>query len=191
MKPLKRQSGKAAFSLGLIMLLAGWPAGLTAQEVPEYQLKAAFLYNFAKFTEWPGSAFEDSDAPLVIGILGEDPFGANIDFLKNKVVKNRKLTVRRFDNIDQLAPCHILFISASEKKRLAETIEAVQDSTLLTVSDVDAFIEKGGIIRFVIENDNLGFTINAAALRHAAFKISAQLLKFGQLVSVDANPTEK
>lgn len=186
MKSIRRYIGKAAFILGMIALwLVNWPAGAQAQEVPEYQLKAAFLYNFAKFTEWPQSAFKDRDAPLVIGILGKDPFGANIDFLNNKIVKNRKLAVQRFNQVDELETCHILFVCASEKKRLAEILEAVNDSTLLTVGDMDAFIESGGIIRFMIENENLGFAVNAEALRHAAFKISTQLLKFGQLVAVD------
>lgn len=145
MKMMIQPSGKAVFNFGLIMLLlVNWPGRAYAQEVPEYQLKAAFLYNFAKFTEWPQSAFKDNDAPLVIGILGKDPFEENVDFLKDKVVKSRKLTIQRFDDIKALKPCHILFISASEKNRLAETLDAVKDSTILTVSDLDAFIEKGG-----------------------------------------------
>lgn len=167
-----------------------WLWQAQAQEVPEYQLKAAFLYNFAKFIEWPQTAFKDSSASFVIGILGDDPFGENINFIKSKKVKNRNLEVKHFKNLKDLKTCQILFVSSSEKKQLPEIFNAVKDSTMLTVSDMDSFIESGGVIRFVLEGETLGFAINAEALKQAEFKISSQLLKFGQLVTVEHNPTE-
>lgn len=173
-----------------IFLPVTWLWQAHAQEVPEYQLKAAFLYNFAKFIEWPQTAFKDSSTSFVIGILGDDPFGENINFIKSKKVKNRKLEVKNFKTIKDLKTCQILFVSSSEKKQLPEIFNAVKDSTMLTVSDMDSFIESGGIIRFVLEDETLGFTINAEAVKQAEFKISSQLLKFGQLVTVEPNPIE-
>jgi len=181
---------KAATLCLILFLPLTWLWQAHAQEVPEYQLKAAFLYNFAKFIEWPQTAFKDSSAPFVIGILGDDPFGENINFIKSKKVKSRKLEIKHFKNLKDLKTCQILFVSSSEKKQLPEILAAVKDSTMLTVGDVDSFIESGGVIRFVLENETLGFAINAEAVKQAEFKISSQLLKFGQLVTVEPNPIE-
>jgi hypothetical protein len=171
-------------------MLTGFLRQVAAQEIPEYQLKAAFLYNFAKFTEWPENTFKDGSAPVVVVIFGEDPFGENINFIKDKSVKNRKLEIKRCHEIKELAACHILFVSSSEKKRLSEILAAIKISSVLTVSDIDSFIESGGVIRFVLTNDNLGFAINAEAVKRADFKISSQLLKFGQLVHAPSNATD-
>ncbi|MCG8605337.1 YfiR family protein [bacterium] len=156
------------------------------QEALEYQLKAAFLFNFAKFTEWPQKAFEENDSPLVLGVLGEDPFGEAIEPIKGKVVKRRKLEVKRFKDLVDLQPCHILFISASEKERLAEILTKVEGSAVLTVGDLDQFIDAGGVIRFTILDEKVGFEINAEAIKKAEFKISTQLLKFSKLVTPEA-----
>jgi hypothetical protein len=153
------------------------------QEAPEYQLKAAFLYNFAKFTEWPETAFKENNSPLILGVLGEDPFGEAIEPIKGKIVKSRKLEVKRFKSLMDLQPCHILFISASEKERLAEILTKIEGSAVLTVGDLDQFIDAGGVIRFTILEEKVGFEINAEAIKTAEFKLSSQLLKFSKLVS--------
>ena len=183
--PGSKKHGVFFVGLGLLFCPS---SPLQAQEVPEYQLKAAFLYNFAKFVEWPQDAFQDSNSSLIVGILGEDPFGDHIDFIRNKSVKNRKLEIRHFDTIEDANNCHILFVSASEAEGLVEVLESLNNLTILTVSDMDLFIENGGIIKFELNDEKLGFTINSEAIKQADFKISSQLLKFGKLVKVEPKP---
>ena len=134
------------FAFILINLTFGMFSAGRGQEAPEYRLKTAFLYNFAKFTEWPQNAFKDSSAPLIVGLLGEDPFGEEIDLIRGKLVKNRKLAVKRFKKMEDLETCHILFISSSEKERLQDIFNALKDSTVLTIGETDRFIEDGGVI---------------------------------------------
>jgi hypothetical protein len=164
--------------LGMMFLLC---ASVNAQEASEYQVKAAFIYNFAKFVEWPGNA--NPDAPLLIGVLGKDPFGSEIDrAVEGKTVNGRRLMIKRFSSLEAYQYCHILFISSSERNNLPQIIAAVRNSNVLTVSETDRFAQIGGIINFVTIENRIRFEINQAAAERAGLKISSKLLSLGRVV---------
>lgn len=143
----------------------------------EYQVKAAFLYYFAEFIEWPGQGSGNKNGAFVIGILGQDPFGSDIEqTLRGKTVKGRELLIRRFMDHNNLKDCDILFISASEKERLTEIFDSLDHAKVLTVGDTDGFASLGGIINFVIENNRVHFEVNLKAASRAGLKISSKLL---------------
>ena len=166
-------------AIGLIT----WAAALGAchaQEfqASEYQLKAAFLYHFAQFTEWPDKAFEKPSSPLVIGVLGDNPFGQLLEqTLRGKTLLQRPVVYRTIRSLDEATNnCHILFISSSEKKRLTEICMALQNRTVLTVSEVEGFLEAGGMIDFVRQGNKIRFQINDSAAKAAGLRIRAKLL---------------
>jgi hypothetical protein len=147
-----------------------------AQAANEYQVKAAFILNFAKFVEWPGDAFSDSGS-LVVGVIGDDPFGSSIDRIVNGSNANgRRLVVRRLKWGDNLRTCQILYISSSEKKRLGQILDSLRGSGTLTISDVSHFNQTGGMIRFFINDDKVRFEINATAAGQARLRISSKLM---------------
>ena len=155
----------------------------TAPVASEYQVKAAFLYNFTKFTSWPSNAFPSISAPFIIGILGEDPFGSTIDdVVKGEVVSGRTLVVKRLHAGDDLRGCHLLFISRSEKERLSALFSQLRGSPVLSVSEIDGFAEKGGMVNLVLANKTVKIEINQAAVEQAGLQISAKLLKLARLV---------
>ncbi|HZR20379.1 MAG TPA: YfiR family protein [Verrucomicrobiae bacterium] len=154
-----------------------------ATSVSEYQLKAAFLYNFTKFVDWPPKAFLVPDAPIVIGIVGDDPFGNEIDDLvRGEVVRDHALIVKRIPPDGDLRSCHVLFISRSEKERLPALLSQLKESPVLTVSDMDRFGEQGGIINLVLENKAVKIEINPTAAERAGLQVSAKLLRLARLV---------
>jgi len=166
--------------LGTMFLLC---ASASAQEASEYQVKAAFLYNFAKFVEWPANVGAGSDVPLVIGVLGKDPFGREIDrAVEGKTVNGRRLMIKRFSSLEAYEYCHILFVSSSERNNLPQIIAAVRNSSVLTVSETDRFAHIGGIINFVTIENRIRFEINQAAAERAGLKISSKLLSLGRVV---------
>ena len=149
----------------------------------EYQLKAVFLYNYAKFVVWPAESFADADAPIILGVLGKDPFGAIIDqTIKGKTVKGRKLAIKRFEKIEDVEICHILFVSASEKKHLSKIVKILKGSSVLTVGEVKQFAQRGGIINFIIKQNKIRFEINLDAAQQAKLKISSKLLKLAKII---------
>lgn len=161
------------------------PAPAYAETVvsKEYQLKAAFLYNFAKFVEWPPEAEQDAKDVFVIGIFGDDPFGMDIDeLLADKTVNEKRIEVRRFRSLGEVAPCRILFISSSETQKLRAVMERLQSKGVLTVGETDDFMENGGMINFVMEGNKVRFEINAQAADKAKLKLSSQLLKLAKRV---------
>src|SRR5215470_11378348 len=113
-----------------------------AQALSEYQIKAAFLFNFAKFVEWPPTAFSDPAAPLILGIVGQDPFGPDLELtVMGKTVNNRPLVIKRFPNRQTREPCHILFVSQSEQDHLTQILAVVRSSATLTVSETEQFLD--------------------------------------------------
>ena len=178
-QPFMRLRASPILSLGLVWLLA--LGGGRAQESPptEYQLKAAFLLNFAKFVEWPPAAFAKADAPIVLGILGENPFGDAIEqMVRDKTINNRPLVVKGFRSSAEATNCHILFIATSEKARLPEVLKSLSEAkaSVLTVGETDRFTESGGMINFVRQGNKIRFQINEAAAKSVGLKISSKLL---------------
>src|SRR5436190_23014687 len=135
-------------------LVIGLKTGTLAQETPpsEYQLKAAFLFNFAKFVEWPAEAFPEPESRFVIGVLGDNPFGADLEHaVKDKVINGHTFVVKQLKSLSELRSCHILFISKSERRRLPEIMSHLEAASLLTVSEVDRFLQAGGMVNFILE----------------------------------------
>lgn len=177
----------AALALAAALAASGRSVPRAAEPPPdpglEYQVKAAFLYNFAKFVAWPPEAFPDPDSILVIGVLGRDPFGAILDrAVQGKTVNGRTLVVRRFPSLADLAPCHILFVSASERGRLKETLEAVRGGSVLTVGEVDDFTRRGGIVNLGVVEGRVHFEINIDAAARAGLTVSSKLLSLSTIV---------
>lgn len=170
-----------ACRVGLCLLLA---APLPAAEAPlEYQIKAAFLFKFTKFVEWPEWVYDNEGQPLVMGILGKDPFGPYLDrILVGKKVRDRPVEIRRFASLENMEYCHVLFVSRSEEKKLEAVIDSVGRDGILTVSDLDGFAARGGAIQFVLEDDKVRFAVNPDAAGRAGLKISSRFLKLARLV---------
>jgi len=177
---------------GLIWLVLLLGAGLCAppvraQAFKEYDLKATFLYHLAQFVDWPPEAFPTEETPLVIGILGTDPFGKVLDeIVQNEVVKNRKLTVQRFSSTEEIKSCHILFISQSEAARLDQIFSRLKERKILTVGDTEGFAQRGGIVRFMTEKNKIRLRINIESAKAAGLTISSKLLRAAELVGAKA-----
>ena len=171
-----------------LLLTCGWMTSfrsIHAQEAPtEYQVKAAYLFNFLKFVEWPDDPFADTHGHWVIGIIGDNPFGDELtQIVSGKTVQGHELQVRQFQPGEDLHACHVLFISASEKKHLPSMLAALDGSSVLTVADMDHFIASGGMIQFVMEEKRVRFGIDVGASSRARLKVSAKLLSLARTVT--------
>lgn len=179
-----------AFSgpLAALLLLTPAEAGAppTAEQplaASEYEVKAEFLHRFSQFVVWPPEAFASSDAPLTIGVLGQDPFGPRLEAaVADARVAGRSFAVRRFKNADELTPCHILFIAGSEEPRLAAVLERVKGTPTLTIGETRRFAKEGGAIGFVLAAGRVRFEINPASAEKAGLKVSSHLLKLAKVV---------
>jgi hypothetical protein len=167
-----------AIILGILL-----SAGALAQQASEYQVKAAFLYNFAKFVEWPPQAFKNPSDPIVIAVLGTNPFGdALAAAVAGKTLGGRAFQVREISTAQQAAVCQIVFISSSERKRLGALLPGIGNAAVLTVGETDNFAAAGGIINFKIDGGNVRLQINIEAARKAQLRISAKLLSLAEIV---------
>lgn len=151
-------------------------------------MKAAFLFNFAQFVEWPTNAFSNPQTPLVIGIIGDDPFGATLDeIVRGENVNGHPLVIQRFRQVEEIKTCHILFINSSEKNRAMEIIGQLKGRSVLTVGDTEGFATNGGMIRFVTEKNKIRFRVNLEAAKAANLTISSKLLKAAGIVVPEKN----
>jgi hypothetical protein len=156
--------------------------GAIANSTPsEYQVKAAFLYNFGRFVSWPAGTFSHSSSPFIIGVVGQDPFGASLEkAVSGKTMSNRPIVIRRFRRVSDIEQCHVLFISDSERERLAKVLDRAEGRATLTVSEIEGFTARGGMINFVVESKKVRFDINAAAAERVRLRISAKLLQLAR-----------
>ena len=172
----------AALLLSVLLLAANY-----AQSGPpsEYQVKAAFLFHFAQFVEWPAGAFHDPGVPLTYCILGEDPFqGAMESAFGGKSVGTHPLRTKHVKQVQEAIGCHVLFMAAGERKSVAEAVEGLRGSPVLTVGDSDHFAQEGGMIGFLLEDNKVRFEINLGAAERGNLKISAKLLALAKTVIV-------
>jgi hypothetical protein len=169
------------FALLALALCAAAPC-VRAQKPTEYDIKAVFLFNFARFVDWPEAG--TTDRPLVIGVLGQDPFGVRLDdALRGEKSNNRSLAVRRLKTVDDALDCDVLFISRSEQAKLAQILAKVKERPILTVSDIPSFAELGGMVGLVTEDEKVRLHINVEAAKGANLAISAKLLRPAQIVT--------
>ncbi|HEX9941487.1 MAG TPA: YfiR family protein [Thermoanaerobaculia bacterium] len=177
-----------AAPLLLAAALLAAPGAVRAQVAAEYDVKAAFLYNFTKFVEWPPSAFIDDGSSLKLCVLGEDPFGKSLQTVAGEEVAGRKLTVLAKGTLPDPAICQILFISRSERERLSEILSGVRGRPVLTVSDTKGFLDQGGIINFTLEGTKVRFEINQESAERSGLKISSKLLRLATRVVPGPRP---
>lgn len=167
----------------LLSLCALWANPGRPTTPAEYEIKAAFLYNFAKFIEWPPQTGQGEPDAFVITILGQDPFDGVIDdMLQGKTVNSRRVVVRRASRADDVRSSQILFISDSERAQLADILKRFANTATLTVGESDRFAERGGIICFRMEKDRIRLDINLAVAERARLRISSELLKLARIV---------
>jgi hypothetical protein len=179
--------GLAGFNIARILIaclaLAATVEGesATTSRADEYRVKAAFLYNIARFVDWPSAAFADGGAPVVVCVLGVDPFGTALDdALQGRTVKGRPVTIRR--SHDLATGCHVVFITFSEHKRVEDIIDRLGSTPVLSISEVDRFTQRGGIIGLTMEGAYVRFDINATAADRARLTMSARLLALASSV---------
>ena len=166
-----------------IALVLGGPSGnARAAEFDEYAVKAAYLYNFAKFVEWPSEAFASDDAPLWICIAGANPFGDALTMLSGKRVENHPVEVRHLPTMTGLDRCHIVFIGRIEQGQFKTVLAKLARLPVLTVSDIGDFARAGGMIGLVEAGQRIRFDINLTTARQANLKLSSQLLKLASIV---------
>ena len=172
------RTGRAVGALLLALAVAAPPGRAETPAALEYQVKAVFLFHFAQFVDWPVRAFHDARSPIVIGILGDDPFGPFLDqAVQGERIGTHPLVARRFHPGEDPAGCPILFISRSESERLGKIISRLQGAAVLTVGDSDSFIEQGGMVRFITVKNKIRLKINVEAAKGAGLTISSKLLR--------------
>jgi hypothetical protein len=179
-----KQTGlRFALPVMLVMLLSCVPAFSMADEdqATEYKVKAAFLYNFSRFITWPERASRD-DGKFNLCVLGSDPFGKLLDALAGKSVQEDSLEVKRLGSLEQAQACQVVFVSQTGTSNLEHIMSALKDLPVLTVSDVEGFTDKGGIIQFMLVGNKVRFNINIDAANHAGLTISSKLLSLATVV---------
>lgn len=168
---------------GLLVVLFSSVYGQPSPSATEYQIKAAFLFNFVKFVEWPSDSFPSESAPLQICVLGQNPLGQELENLtRGKTVSGRALEINHVSSLLRAKTCQLLFVSSSERRRTQEILAAMDGTSVLTVGDEEGFARRGGVINFLFENDRVRFEINVDAATRARLKISAKLLALAKLV---------
>ena len=170
--------------------------------IREYKIKAAFLYNFIQFVDWPKEKNSDQNDPIILGIIGEDPFGDSFEPIYNKKIKGRKSLINRFESleklkksdgkgkfdIESLRKCHLLFICSSEEDNVKDIINLANGHGILTVGETSNMIKSGGIINFQVDENKVRFEINLSAAKQEKLKIRSQLLRLAVKV-IDENNT--
>jgi hypothetical protein len=184
-----------ALSISLSWAPGAFAQSPDASDSSEYLIKAGFIFNFAKFVEWPSNAFAQPDSPIVIGILGTDPFGTIIDkIVQDKKIGTRGFVVKRLKwgaDLKELRECKILFIGASERAHMDELVQMLRGLPVLTVGETPGFAERGGVIRFVLEDNRVRFEVNVVAARQADLTISSRLLTLARIIQQSAGDTRK
>jgi hypothetical protein len=159
------------------------PAGDASPPPTEYQVKAAFLYSFAKFVQWPADAFTSAGDPFVVGVLGDDPFGRILDdTLAGKSVLDRPIRVRRFGAAEEALQAHIVFVGTSDGPERQRILKALRGRAVLSTGDDEGFAQSGGIVGFTTRDKRVRFEINLERADEARLKISSQLLKLATIV---------
>lgn len=170
--------------LGLLpWLLAGLAAAAPLSTKREYQVKAGFLFNLAQFVDWPDAAFPRPDTPVIIGVLGDDPFGGALEeVVRGEEAHGRALRIRHYQRVEEVDECHVLFISRSEAARLEQVLAALRGRSVLTVGDFENFARRGGMIRFVTDKNKIRMRISRDVALAAGLKISSKILRAAEII---------
>ena len=150
----------------------------------EYEVKAAYLYNFARFVQWPPDAFSSPTAPFVLAVLGEDPFGSTLDSTcEGKRLSDRPIVIRRIRRAEDLDGAHMVFISASQMREMSHIAQSLANRSILSVGDLSGMAREGAVIGFRVENERVRFDINLSRAEQSRLKVSSQLLKVAMTVN--------
>lgn len=179
--------GKFAYHYTCLLLFCSiFPSALQSQTPAEYQVKAAFIYNFTQFIDWPPNSFTSTNDPIIITIIGDNPFD---DFLNiivaDEQVKGRPIQVRYINSIEELGQSHILYVGEYSKSKMKELNELCKSRNILSIGEEESFIKAGGIIRFITVNNRVNFQINASEAKEAGFKISSKVLRLAEIVETN------
>jgi hypothetical protein len=170
-----------------LLLIAALPsltaAGGQGQPMDEYQVKAAFLYNFAKFVEWPADTFQSANEPIAICVLGPDPFGQELESaVKGKTIDGRRLVARRISDIRQAGGCRILFALSPERRHLSSIFAGIKEAGVLTVGEGEESSPNGAIINFMLESGKVRFEVHVDAAEREKVRLSSKLLSLARKV---------
>ena len=181
--------GRALWVVIFVLSLTGSTAQPLQEKLGrEYQVKAVFLFNFTQFVEWPSEAFVEEDSPLVIGILGEDPFGAYlVETVSGEMVNGHPLIVRRYPSVEAIKDCHIIYISIKGRDEVRRVLDTLKSQPVLTVSDGEYFIRSGGMVRLFTEQGKLKIRIHVELATDAGLVISSKLLRLAEIVTPKNN----
>ena len=179
-----RHARAALITLVIILMLISSTATRTQAQDPngEYTLKAAFLYNFAKFVEWPSSTFAETTSPFVLCTLGHDPFGTNLDAIAGKMVRERSLVIKRIRSEGTVTGCQMLYVSPSELTQATDLLRSLHNTPVLTVCDIDNCAEAGIILGMRLVDNRVQLDMNLETLQHTPLKVSSQLMKLTRIV---------
>ena len=169
----------------LLLALISCPGKASCGESPkptEYEVKAAYIYNFTKYVEWPSGSFQGRSKTIRVCVIGDDPFGSSLTALNGKRVGKRSVRIRRNTSLHDVRSCEILFISGSEEENLDQIMKAINGSLVLTIGDSEGFARKGVMINFYMENNKVRFEINPKAAMRAGLRISSNLLRIARIV---------
>ncbi|MBI5471696.1 MAG: YfiR family protein [Ignavibacteriae bacterium] len=177
-----RRARNIGVPLALAIIIAA-AAHAQPQPAGEYQIKSAFLFNFAKFVEWPAQLLPRGDSPMIIGVLGDDPFGNDLDdVINNKTVNGRPIVIKRYASAAEIQLCHILFISTSERKDVPMILHTLDGTGVLTVSEIEQFTQLGGAVRFYLADAKVRFEINVDEADREHIRVSSKLLKLATII---------
>jgi hypothetical protein len=166
-----------------LVLGASLAAAMRAQQVNEYQMKAAYLYNFAKFVEWPSQTFKNDSDPIMICVLGQEPLFRTLqEAVNGEKIEDRELIVREVSDVQQMSVCHILFIGSSDLKYLRSVLRDLKITGILTVGEADGFTSEGGVANFKKEANKIRIEINIKAAERQKLRISPNLLNLALIV---------
>lgn len=164
----------------VVIAMLGTALVSNGESAQEYVVKAAFLYNLAKFVEWPGP---QTKGPLIFGILGEDPFGETLDrTVANKLISGRPVVVKRSAELGPLADCQVIFVSSSETKRLKQILKTLEGRPVLTVGDNEEFVQSGGATALVLEQNRVVLEVNTDQTVRVGLKISSRALEVARII---------
>ncbi len=173
---------KTALTLMILILVGSLPLPAQAQENREYLIKAGFLYNLAKFLEYPAGSFKNDTCPFILLIYGTDPFGSAVEAIRDKPIKGRRLVVKQAQRLEQLEEAHMVYIGSSEKRNLKAIFAALSGRPVLTVSDQNFFAEAGGMVGLVTAEEKIKLEINLEAVKPSRIGVDFQLLKLARIV---------
>jgi hypothetical protein len=181
MSPLKPILSKLSSAL-LLVILSMLQLQAQAPVKREYQIKAAFLFNFCQFVEWPADTFTSASAPFVIGVYGDNPFGHYLEeTVTGESVNGHPVAIRYFNSVDKLGDCQILFVSAHEKSEAEKVLSSLKGKSVLTIGDTPYFLGQNGMIRFFTKNNSIKFQINVDETKTAGLVLSSKLLRLAEI----------